>query len=175
MYTVLNGTAEKNKAYMKRFWNIMTLIYNVLVGCLLKKKHYVVSFYSKPFVLSDHTIYRWYYDFKGWAFSEDYLEMVAGADTLCNKYKDNIDRCTIEILATDSYPAIEGIGYDIYRRRPLCGTFIDKMTFGADYDYYPYVSEYSDIKQTKPDFWICPVTLFVLGRYPKWIAIKRKS
>jgi hypothetical protein len=49
------------------------------------------------------------------------------------------------------------IATDELNDKPL----IDRIVLGRNY------------RGAKGDFWICPVTLFVLGRYPKHLYIKK--
>lgn len=109
----------------------------------------------------------WFYDFKDWGFHSGALRMVAGADKMCNHYSYDGIHTIVDILATSSSPSLAAIGYDIYERDQLKGNPWKRITNGAT-----YVSRTMS-KKTMDSFWICPVTLFVLGRYPKYLAIRK--
>lgn len=111
---------------------------------------------------------RWYYDFENWPWQHSNLEMVAGSDTLCEHYSaDDGMHTKVEVMATSSSPSLAAIGYDIYERRPLEGNIFKRFLYGATYESRTLS------KKTISTFWICPVTLFVLGRYPQFLAIKK--
>lgn len=162
------------KTILKKVYTIIVLITNVLI----RRKHYKLHFVAEtsyPFTrhldaphLDLPTVKRWYYDFKHWGFSHDNLEMVAGADHLCEYYAHNKDEVTVNIVATNK-PLKNEQGYDKYVSEELKKeiSFIDKLTTGRT--YYKHSKDGKQITT----MWICPVTLFVLGRYPKYIYIKQ--
>ena len=55
--------------------------------------------------------------------------------------------------------------YVEFVRKPLLKGLVDRCVFGANY--------VNSLDGT--DMWICPVTLFVLGRYPKYLYIKHNK
>jgi hypothetical protein len=65
---------------------ILILIKNVLI----RKKKYRLRFKAER----DNVIKRWYYDFPNWGFSHSNLEMVSGADGLC----ENMQKGEIMLL-----------------------------------------------------------------------------
>ena len=71
---------------------ILILIKNVLI----RRKKYRLHFKAE----CDSVAKRWYYDFPNWGFSHDNLEMVSGADGLCEKYADGKDNVTVDIIAS---------------------------------------------------------------------------
>ena len=144
---------------------ILILIKNVLI----RKKKYRLHFVAER----DNVIKRWYYDFPNWGFSHSNLEMVSGADGLCEKYAEGRDNVTIDIIVSkrpldsDAYK-----DYDEYRRYEY-----SEFTLGASYInkvQKPYKNSdgTTSIKDVITTMWICPVTLFVLGRYPRYIYVK---
>ncbi len=147
---------------MKKIYTILVLLKNVI----FRHRKYTLHFVAE----NNPPIKRWYYDFKHWGFDHNNLEMVAGADTLCELYAKGKDEVTIHIIASR-------------KRRPyclnICDEFIaeplpkewtswkDNFLWGRN-----YTSTDGNGKTTR--MWICPVTLFVLGRYPKYIYIRRE-
>lgn len=131
---------------------ILRLIYNVII----RRRHY-----SLTFVKEDG---RWYYDFKNWGFAHDNLEMVAGADDLCELYSKGQDKFTINIVASrkrlEKYQQThqELIG----EAWPEDFKLTDRLFYGRNYESPDSVK-----------MWICPVTLFVLGRYPNYLYVQR--
>jgi len=95
--------------------------------------------------------------------------MVAGADALCEFYANGKNEVTVNIIATNK----KAKQYDkkeideFIAEEPQKGTkFVDKLIYGRT---YTSVNENGNLIT----MWICPVTLFVLGRYPKYIYIKK--
>ena len=99
--------------------------------------------------------------------------MVSGADGLCEKYAEGKDYVTVDIIASkrpldmDAYKE-----YDEYRRYEY-----SELTLGASYinkvkKLYTEADGSTSTKEVITTMWICPVTLFVLGRYPRYIYIK---
>ena len=146
----------------KNQWlTLATLVKNVII----RKKKYTLKFYSK----SEEGLWkRWYYDWNKnhkctWGFDEANLEMLAGADKLCEYYAKGKNEVTVDIIASRK-EIVAPIGYVMYKRGPLSNDKWERIYNGADYE---------GVWQ-KGNFWICPVTLFVLGRYPKYLYIKGK-
>lgn len=159
------------KTILKKIYTILTLITNVLV----RRKHYTLRFFAEQippqYLDAPHlnAPKRWYYNFKHWGFSKDNLEMVAGADHLCNYYANGNFELTIDIVASKK-PLKNEDGYDKFEAEqlPKQATLKDKLIYGRS--YYKFENEGKKITT----MWICPVTLFVLGRYPNYIYIKKK-
>ncbi|MBP5517727.1 MAG: hypothetical protein J6X91_03610 [Bacteroidales bacterium] len=111
---------------------------------------------------------RWYIDLPSWPFAHHNLMMVAGADKLCEyaaKLQGRTNRAEIDVTVNDD--RLDGKEPDIRMER-------FKRGYGAS--YYNYLKDGSSPKVVKDGkeievntSWICPVTLFVLGRYPKTI------
>ena len=141
---------------LKKIYTISVLIKNLL----LRKKHYRLTFSKEAYSF-------WIYDFKHWGFDYTNLAMVDGADELCEALSKGKDTLTIDIIASkkklSSYE-----GYTEYEGEDMSElkSFTDKYFYGR---HYKATDENLD-KLNK--FWICPVTLFVLGRYPNYIYIK---
>lgn len=112
----------------------------------------------------------WYIDFPGYPFAHHNLMMVAGADMLCEYIaeKEGHPNCAIVDVTTGDN-LIDGKIPDIVMTRVKKGygaTYYNTMPNGQP----PFVTHNGrdlDISRA----WICPVTLLVLGRYPKQINI----
>lgn len=153
------------KQLLKKIYTILILAKNVLV----KKNEYNLHFVAEV----DSTIKRWYYDFKHWGFAHAHLEMVAGADDLCELYANGKNDVTVNIICTEKPVSHPTIVYDEFIAEPLpkeWTSWKDKYIWGRN---YTHVDPNDEDKATR--MWICPVTLFVLGRYPKYIYIKKTN
>lgn len=83
--------------------------------------------------------------------------MAGGGDKLCNYLADVKQTVRVEIIANKvSLPLL---GYGL-----LTKTY-SNLFYGANYDA-------TDCEDFQRSIWICPITLFVLGRYPKYIYVK---
>ena len=83
--------------------------------------------------------------------------MVGGADKLCSYLADGKQTVRVEVIANKvSLPLL---GYGL-----LTKTYSNPF-YGANYDA-------TDCEDFQRSIWICPITLFVLGRYPKYIYVK---
>ena len=100
----------------------------------------------------------WYVDFPNWPFDHHNLLMVAGADKLCAFLSD--DDVTSEILVRPSSKRLQLEGYAELIQKD------HSLTGGSTY-------EVRNLEGFNRDIWLCPVTLFVLGRYPKYMYVKK--
>lgn len=152
------------KQLLKKIYTILILIKNVFI----RKNEYNLHFVAEV----DSTIKRWYYDFKHWGFEHGNLEMVSGADDLCELYANGQNEVTVNIICTEKPQSYPTTIYDEFIAEPLpkeWTSWKDKLIWGRN---YTHVDPNDENKTTR--MWICPVTLFVLGRYPKHIYIKIK-
>ena len=99
----------------------------------------------------------WYVDFPDWPFANHNLAMVGGADKLCSYLADGRQTIRVKVIASQHSLPFSGYGL-------LTKTY-SNLLYGADYD----ATGFEDFHRS---VWICPVTLFVLGRYPKYIYVK---
>ena len=118
------------KNIIKKIYTILVLIKNLI----FKKEKYILHFIAE----TDPPIKRWYYDFKHWGFAHGNLEMVSGADNLCEFYAQGKDEVTVEILAKDKLIINdENIkqNYDLFiaEKIPYNTKFIDKYLYGRNY------------------------------------------
>ena len=149
---------------IKKIYTILVLIFNLIV----RRKHYKLHFIAE----NDPPIKRWYYDFKHWGFDHANLEMVSGADKLCELYSNGKDEVTVEIIASKKKQDLPTQLYDEYEAQDI---IIDGMThqgrfINSQLDKFLYGRTY---QKDYTQMWFCPVTLFVLGRYPKYLYIKK--
>lgn len=153
------------KQLLKKIYTILILIKNVLI----RKNEYNLHFVAEV----DSTIKRWYYDFKHWGFEHGNLEMVSGADDLCELYANGQNEVTVNIICTEKPQRYPTTIYDEFIAEPLpkeWTSWKDKLIWGRN---YTHVDPNDENKTTR--MWICPVTLFVLGRYPKHIYIRKTT
>lgn len=110
----------------------------------------------------------WYIDLPSWPFAHHNLMMVCGADKLC-QYAANLqgskNRAVIDVTVNDN--KIDGKEPDVRMER-------FKKGYGASYHNYLKDGSFPKVVKDGREIvvdtsWICPVTLFVLGRYPKAI------
>ena len=154
------------KQKLKEIYTILVLIANLI----FRRKHYTLTFKAEEIngpSTNPYAIKLWYYDFKHWGFDKHNLQMVSGADKLCEMYAQGSNKATVEIIAARSQKQLNMEDYDHYEadEPPKDFKFWEKIIYGRDY--------HSIGQNETKTFWICPVTLFVLGRYPKHIYIKK--
>ena len=117
---------------------------------------------------------KWYIDFPGYPFAHHNLMMVAGADLICQYVaeKEGHPDCALMDITLGNN-RLEGRTPDVVMSRY-------EMGYGASYhNVTPDGSAPAVVKNGRetpvPAAWICPVTLLVLGRYPKRINIYVKD
>ena len=133
--------------------NVIKVIAKLLYHAITRHNRYVLTFNRE-----DDGV--WYIDFPGWPFKHHNLAMVGGADKLCTFLAHGATSVTVEVIATNHRKDLAGYG--------LLTRTGSSLLAGADY-------EPSGFGNFSHGVWICPVTLFVLERYPKYIFISRKS
>ncbi len=105
---------------------------------------------------------KWYIDLPNWPFAHHNLMMVAGADKLCALLSDDGENTSVEVVTSSGYDdTYKQQGYVVLRRTEW------GLTTGAYYD----VENIDGLKQ----LWLCPVTLFVYQKYPKFIYVRPMS
>ena len=101
----------------------------------------------------------WYIDLPQWTGAHANLAMVAGSDDLLDHLLKQDNRVEIEVVKS-AKPLDDMWGY-------LCCKQIDVSYLGgATYTVH-------GVQGFDKTIWICPVTLFVLGEYPKFIYIRQ--
>lgn len=104
----------------------------------------------------------WYIDFPGWPFSHHNLMMVRGADSLCSYLSDETSNhtiATVSVIPSNQEEEHHGYAKLIRQTCSLTGGGTYKVTGLSGFDR---------------DIWLCPVTLFVIGEFPKYIYIKKQ-
>ena len=101
---------------------------------------------------------KWYVNFPGWPFDHHNLMMVAGADRLCDFLSDDDAFAYVDVVP--SKRKIDKPGYACLVRGEH--SLVGGSTYTA-----------TGLPGFERDIWLCPVTLFVLGQYPKYIYIKK--
>ena len=116
-----------------------------------KKEGYIIKFNHEEDGL-------WYVDFPNWPFDHHNLLMVAGADELCAFLSEDNVSSYISVIPASKKEEHEGYA-ELTRVN-------SSLTGGATY-------EVKNLPGFNRDIWLCPVTLFVLGEYPKYMYIKK--
>ena len=91
-------------------------------------------------------------DFPDWPFAHHNLAMVGGADKLCSNLADDGQTVRVENVAGKAPLSLSGYGL-------LTKTY-SNLFYETDYDA-------TGFKSFQRSVWISPVTMFVLGQYPK--------
>ena len=128
-------------------------IFLLIKATILRKATYYVSF-------SKEADKKWYVDFPNWPLAHYHLMMVAGADTLLEILHNGTNHVSLKV-------DISNKDKDIPNTIKLFKTD-STITGGA---YYKLKTPLKD--WNRKDLWLCPVTLAVLGQYPKYIFIKK--
>ena len=100
----------------------------------------------------------WYIDFPSWPFDHHNLMMVAGADDLCAFMSDDNKRARVNVIPANKEENHPGYCKLIQKEHGL--------TTGSTYAV-------TGLEGFNRDIWLCPVTLFVLGEYPKYLYLKK--
>lgn len=102
----------------------------------------------------------WYVDFPGWPFEHGNLQMVAGADAMCAFLSDDDKHTHLKVVPSSKRLDKPGYACLVQGEHSLTG--------GSTYTV-------TNLPGFERDIWLCPVTLFVLGRYPKYIYVKKND
>ena len=103
---------------------------------------------------------KWYVDFPNWPFDHHNLLMVAGADKLCEFLSNNGKFTYVEVIPSSKEKNYCGYIKLIRKEHSITGGSIYKVI---------------GLKEFNRDIWLCPVTLFVLGKYPKYLYVKKTN
>jgi len=104
---------------------------------------------------------RWFISLDDYQGDKNDLEMVSGADSLCDVLSHN--KSTLEVSLTDTLTPYTIV--ILHRWLPF-----EQEEFEMVGSWYR-----ADFETERPesfDLWICPVTLLVLGHYPNVIYIQ---
>ena len=118
-----------------------------------KREKYVLQFNHEEDGL-------WYVDFPNWPFDHHNLLMVAGADELCAYLSDDDKIARVEVVPSNEERDMHGWGKLVQTEHSLTG--------GSTYEVH-------NLEGFERDIWLCPVTLFVLGKYPKFMYIRKQG
>lgn len=102
----------------------------------------------------------WYIDFPNWGFSHHNLMMVSGADDLCAFLSDDDRFAYVKVIPAKKEEDHPGYAKLVQKTHSLFGGSTYQVTGLEGFDR---------------DIWLCPVTLFVLGEYPKYIYLKKNE
>ncbi len=100
----------------------------------------------------------WYVDFPNWPFDHHNLLMVAGADKLCEFLCDDDKHAYVDAIPANKPEHHPGYAQLVQGQHSLTG--------GSFYMVH-------GLPGFEREIWQCPVTLFVLGHYPKYMYIKK--
>lgn len=100
----------------------------------------------------------WYVDFPGWPFDHSNLMMVGRAGNLCEELSDDGKHTYVDVVPRNTVKYMPGYACLVRQKHSLTG--------GATYSV-------EGMRRMHWDIWLCPVTLFVLGKYPKYIYFKK--
>ncbi len=121
---------------------------------------------------------RWFVDFPNWPWKKGNLEMVCGADKFLDLLSEGKDRVSVIAKATSEKldeAEFQQLMQDGWHELSQTQS---SLTGGATYTVrgnkaeqfmrqHPLTGE--SMART---LWLCPVTLFVVGRYPKYFYVK---
>ncbi len=108
---------------------------------------------------------RWYINIPKWTGDHEDLEMVAGADQLCEQLSKDGKTLTIDINSSDTYDYIDPEEITLIKLSEDNGATyeVQDNTWTINADFEPTV----DVEKIR----ISPVTKYVFGEYPKYIRI----
>lgn len=104
----------------------------------------------------------WYVVFPGWPFDHHNLLMVSGADKMCELLSEDGTRTKISVIPTKKREKHEGYFELTQTESSLTGG----STYKVDLEEFK-------LRFGRDTLWLCPVTLFVLGQYPKYMYVKK--
>ena len=131
--------------------NLMTGATKMAKSVFGQKKEYHLQFNHEEDGL-------WYVDFPDWPFDHHNLLMVEGADELCAFLSDDDIITSVNVIPANEEEDHPGYAKLIQQDYSL--------TRGSTY-------QVTGLEGFERDIWLCPVTLFVLGRYPRYIYVKK--
>ena len=135
--------------FLKWFWPL-------LKATILRKAQLKVSF-------TKESNGRWYVDFPNWPLSHDNLEMVAGADDLLDILNNGTNHVSLEVYTKKPKE------YDVELMKVHSA-----LTKGAFYTVETPLEGWENPNaMRRKQLWLCPVTLTVLGHYPKQIFFNK--
>ena len=106
----------------------------------------------------------WYVVFPSWPFDHHNLMMVNGADDMCELLSDNGTLTRISVIPAKKREKHEGY----FELRQTESSLTGGSTYKVDLEEFR--QQYG-----RDTLWLCPVTLFVLGHYPKYMYVKKET
>lgn len=128
-------------------------IFLLIKATILRKATYYVSF-------SKEADKKWYVDFPNWPLAHYHLMMVAGADNLLEILHNETNHVSLKVDISNKDKNIPNTIKLVKTSSTLIG--------GAYYELKTPLKDWN-----RKDLWLCPVTLAVLGQYPKYISIRK--
>lgn len=128
-------------------------IFLLIKATILRKATYYISF-------SKESNKKWYVDFPNWPLAHYHLMMVAGADTLLEILHNGTNHVSLKVDISNKNKNIPNTIKLVKTSSTLIG--------GAYYELEAPLKDWN-----RKDLWLCPVTLAVLGQYPKYISIRK--
>ena len=122
-----------------------------------KKEEYIISFTKEDDGF-------WYVDYPNWPFDHSHLQMVRGADKLCELLSYDGKHTKVSVIPSNEFKVLQS--HDLNERFALIKTE-SSLTEGATYQV-----QINQFKRLGAFIWLCPVTLFVLGEYPEYLYVK---
>lgn len=102
----------------------------------------------------------WYVDYPNWPFDHHNLMMVSGADRLCSVLSDDDRVARVEVIPSSKELDLPDYAKLTQLQSSLAG--------GSTY-------EVTNLPTFSGTIWLCPVTLFVLGEYPKYLYVRKNE
>ena len=102
----------------------------------------------------------WYVDYPNWPFDHHNLMMVSGADRLCAVLSDDNRVARVEVIPSSKELDLPDHAKLTQLQSSLAG--------GSTY-------EVTNLPTFSGTIWLCPVTLFVLGEYPKYLYVRKAT
>ena len=128
-----------------------------MVKNIEKKEEYIISFTKEDDGL-------WYVAYPNWPFDHSHLQMVRGADKLCELLSYDGKHTKVSVIPSNEFKVLQS--HDLNERFALIKTE-SSLTEGATYQV-----QINQFKRLGAFIWLCPVTLFVLGEYPEYLYVK---
>lgn len=169
---VVKVIEQQMSGYGKSDRMSMMKLASMLLGSVTGKKNE----YDLTFVREDGD--RWYIDLPSWPWHHANLEMVCGADRMLEILSEGRDKVRLQVKVSQT-PFAEEVVEEMIKDGWIELTQIkSSLSGGATYttrgeqmkDFY---HEHPITHERSPrTVWLCPVTLFVVGQYPKYFYAK---
>ena len=150
----------------------MMKLATMLLGSVTGKKNE----YDLTFVREEGD--RWYIDLPSWPWHHANLEMVCGADRMLEILSEGREKVRLLVKVAQT-PCPEDVVDDMIKEGWIELTLI-KSSLSGGATYVPRGEKMKNFYRVHPvtqersprTIWLCPVTLFVVGQYPKYFYAK---